>query len=62
MSIPLSIIGLNEEWEAAVALYQGELFPGDRYADWAAALREWLMQCSLRAALAAARQFYRSLF
>ena len=46
----------DEEWEAAVALYQGELFPGDRYADWAAAQRERLMQCCVRALLALARE------
>lgn len=46
----------QEQWEAALALYGGELFPGDRYADWATERREWLAQCYLRAALGAAHQ------
>ncbi len=46
----------DEEWEAALALYRGELFPGDRYADWAAAQRERLTQCYVRALLALARE------
>jgi DNA-binding SARP family transcriptional activator len=46
----------DEEWEAALALYRGELFPGDRYADWAAAQRERLMRCYVRALLALARE------
>jgi len=46
----------DEEWEAALALCRGELFPGDRYADWAAAQRERLMQCYVRALLALARE------
>jgi len=46
----------NEEWEAALDLYWGELFPGDRYADWAAQPREWLGQGAIRAAVAMARQ------
>ena len=44
------------QWEDALALYGGELFPGDRYADWAAERREWLEQCFLHAALGAAHQ------
>ncbi|MCD6343984.1 MAG: hypothetical protein J7M17_00055, partial [Anaerolineae bacterium] len=46
----------DEEWEAALALYQGELFPGDRYADWAAAQRERLMRCYVRALLTLAQE------
>jgi len=46
----------NQEWEKALALYQGELFPDDRYADWAIPLRERLAQHYVRAALAVARQ------
>lgn len=43
------------DWLAAVALYGGELLPGDRYADWAAAPRERLAQLFVDAALALAR-------
>ncbi|MGQ9600607.1 MAG: tetratricopeptide repeat protein [Anaerolineae bacterium] len=43
------------DWLAAVALYQGELLPGDRYADWAAAPRERLARLFVDAALALAR-------
>jgi len=43
------------EWEAAVALYGGDLFPDDRYADWAAAPRERLAQMFVAAALTLAR-------
>jgi len=46
----------NEEWEAALALYQGELLPDDRYADWATALRERLAHHYIQAALAVARK------
>jgi DNA-binding SARP family transcriptional activator/Tfp pilus assembly protein PilF len=46
----------TQDWEAAVAIYGGELFPGDRYADWAAAPRERLIQELIRAARAVARQ------
>ena len=46
----------EEKWEEALALYSGELFPSDRYADWAAERREWTTQCFLRAGLGAARQ------
>ena len=46
----------NRDWEAALALYQGDLFPGDLYADWAAAWREWLKQHAIRAALVVARE------
>ena len=43
------------DWQTAVALYQGELLPGDRYADWAAAPRERLARLFVDAALALAR-------
>ena len=43
-------------WEEAVALYEGDLFPADRYADWAAAPRERLSQQFVAALLALARQ------
>ena len=38
----------DEHWTAALALYGGDLFPDDRYADWAAATRERLTQLYLR--------------
>jgi len=38
----------DERWTAALAIYGGELFPDDRYTDWAAAARERLMQLYLR--------------
>jgi DNA-binding SARP family transcriptional activator len=44
------------EWQAAVSLYQGELLPGDRYADWAAQPRERLAQIFVAAALALAEE------
>lgn len=43
------------EWQAALELYHGDLFPGDLYADWAVGLRETLKQQALLAALALAR-------
>lgn len=43
-------------WQQAVALYQGELFPDDRYADWAAELRQQLVQQFVAATLALADQ------
>jgi DNA-binding SARP family transcriptional activator len=43
------------DWKAAVAVYAGELFPSDRYADWAAAPRERLIQGFIRAARMVAR-------
>ncbi len=43
------------EYAAAAALYQGDLFPDDRYADWAAVPRERLAQLYLRSLLHAAR-------
>ncbi len=47
----------DEAWEAALPLYQGTLYPEDRYADWAVLQRERLAQRYIRAALAAARQW-----
>lgn len=44
------------DWQAAVALYQGELLPGDRYAEWAAAPRERAAQLFIDACLALARE------
>jgi DNA-binding SARP family transcriptional activator len=38
----------REQWSEALACYGGDLFPDDRYADWAAALRERLIQRYLR--------------
>jgi DNA-binding SARP family transcriptional activator/Flp pilus assembly protein TadD len=43
------------EWENALALFEGELFPDDRYADWAAGPRRRLLECSLQAWLVMAR-------
>ncbi|MBP7686472.1 MAG: hypothetical protein KA765_01120 [Thermoflexales bacterium] len=48
----------REQWLDALALYGGELFPDDRYADWAAALRERLMQLYLRVLLIQAQLDY----
>lgn len=45
------------EWQAALDLYGGDLFPGDLYADWAAEPREALKQQALHAALALARDW-----
>ncbi|MCS7283097.1 MAG: bacterial transcriptional activator domain-containing protein [Anaerolineae bacterium] len=42
-------------WEEAIALYEGDLFPADRYADWAAAPRERLSQQFVAVLLALAR-------
>lgn len=44
------------QWQQAAALYQGELFPEDRYADWAAAPRQRLAQQFLAVSLALAGQ------
>ncbi|MEW5988068.1 MAG: BTAD domain-containing putative transcriptional regulator [Chloroflexota bacterium] len=44
------------DWEAALALYQGELFPADRYHDWATWKREQLTRLYLRALLVTAGQ------
>ncbi len=38
----------NEQWSEALALYGGDLFPDDRYAEWAAAPRERYAQLYLR--------------
>jgi DNA-binding SARP family transcriptional activator len=46
----------QQEWAAALDLYQGDLFPDDRYADWAAARREQFRQGAVHAAVALARQ------
>jgi DNA-binding SARP family transcriptional activator len=44
------------EWAAALALYRGDLYPTDLYADWATPLRERLRQQALHAALSLARE------
>jgi DNA-binding SARP family transcriptional activator len=44
-----------ETREDAAGLLEGELFPADRYADWAAAARERLAQVQLRGLVALAR-------
>jgi DNA-binding SARP family transcriptional activator len=44
------------EWQPALGLYQGDLFPCDLYADWAVALRETLKQQALQAAMALGHQ------
>ncbi len=44
------------QWQQAAALYQGELFPEDRYADWAAEPRQRLAQQFLAASLSLAGQ------
>jgi DNA-binding SARP family transcriptional activator len=41
----------NEQWSEALALYGGDLFPDDRYAEWAAAPRERYTQLYLRVLL-----------
>jgi DNA-binding SARP family transcriptional activator len=46
----------SHDWEAALQVYQGDLFPGDMYSDWAINQREHLKQEAVRAALGAARQ------
>jgi DNA-binding SARP family transcriptional activator len=46
----------NQAWESALALYQGDLFPGDLYSDWAIDKREQLKQEAVRAALGTAQQ------
>jgi DNA-binding SARP family transcriptional activator len=45
-----------QDWEAAVAVYDGELFPGDRYADWAVVPRQRLIQGFIQAARAVAQK------
>ncbi|MCX7670112.1 MAG: hypothetical protein N2439_08570 [Anaerolineae bacterium] len=46
----------QRNWPEAVALYAGELFPEDHYADWAAAPRERLAQHFVEAAMTLAAQ------
>ncbi len=46
----------KEEWEAALEIYQGDLFPKDQYADWAVAPRERLRRQYLRALLIVAHR------
>jgi DNA-binding SARP family transcriptional activator len=41
----------DERWSDALAIYHGDLFPADRYADWAAAPRERLTQLYVRVLL-----------
>jgi len=48
----------GERWGTALALYGGELFPEDRYADWAAAPRERYTQLYLRVLLIQAQLDY----
>ncbi len=48
------------EWQAACLLYQGDLFPSDRYAAWAVVPRERLIRLYLRTLLAAAGQDLRT--
>lgn len=43
------------EWENALALFEGEPFPDDRYADWAAMPCRRLKECFLEALLAVAQ-------
>ncbi|MEA3334856.1 MAG: tetratricopeptide repeat protein [Chloroflexota bacterium] len=45
----------NQDWQAALECYRGDLFPGDLYADWPVARRERLKQHVIRAALAIAK-------
>jgi DNA-binding SARP family transcriptional activator len=46
----------NQDWSAALALYQGDLFPGDVYSDWSVEKREQLKQSAIEAAMGAASQ------
>jgi DNA-binding SARP family transcriptional activator len=46
----------SHAWAAALELYQGDLFPGDLYAEWSVELREAIRQQALDAALALARE------
>jgi len=46
----------NKTWQEALALYQGELFPNDRYAHWAVWPRERLAHLYLQALLETAQQ------
>jgi DNA-binding SARP family transcriptional activator len=45
----------QEQWQEAISLYHGDLFPNALYADWAVAPRESLIQLYLRALLAMAQ-------
>ncbi len=45
-----------EEWDAALALYGGDLFPDDPYADWAVVPREHYKRLYLRALLITAHR------
>ncbi|MCB9153943.1 MAG: hypothetical protein H6649_07800 [Caldilineae bacterium] len=45
----------GQDWQAALECYRGKLYPGDLYADWAAAPRERLKHSAIRAALAVAK-------
>jgi DNA-binding SARP family transcriptional activator len=45
----------REEWQDALSLYLGDFSPDDRYAPWAAPLRERMKQYAIRSALAQAR-------
>lgn len=45
-----------KNWESALEIYQGDLFPGDLYSDWSVEKREGLRYKAIRAALAAAGQ------
>ena len=46
----------KKEWEAALAIYRGDLFPSDRFADWVVAPRERLHRLYLRALLIVAHR------
>jgi DNA-binding SARP family transcriptional activator len=45
-----------EEWDAALVLYGGDLFPDDPYAEWAIAPREHFKRLYLRALLITAHR------
>lgn len=47
----------REEWEAALEVYRGDLFPNDQYADWTVAPRERLRRQYLRALLIVAHRY-----
>lgn len=49
-----------EEWEHTLTLYRGDLFPDDRYAEWAIAPREHLKRLYLRALLITAHRQMKS--
>jgi DNA-binding SARP family transcriptional activator len=46
----------DQAWEQALVLYEGDLFPADRYADWAAGPRERLLLKFHQALLVVGRQ------